>query len=203
MLIDLTDLNVYNSLGFISFESPEVDLPGNSGLKDQNLAIRWVVENIANFGGDPKNITLFGESAGGCSVHFHMISELSKGLFQRAIVMSGCALNNWSTVPKRKFGERLAKALGWNGQGGEKAALEVLMNATPEDIVAKQSALLTENVRSVAVEGLVFFNDLLNTSFPGARESYHVRIWTRYRVIYQKELHYPKRTTGDVPRSVE
>lgn len=200
--MDLSNLNVYNSLGFISFESPEVDLPGNSGLKDQNLAIRWVVENIANFGGDPKNITLFGESAGGCAVHYHMISELSKGLFQRAIVMSGCALNNWSTVPKRNFGERLAKALGWNGQGGEKVALEVLMNATPEDIVAKQNALLTENVRSVAIEGL-FFNDLLNTSFSGARESYHVRIWTRYRAIYQKELYYLKRTTGDVPRSVE
>ncbi|XP_065081721.1 esterase B1-like [Ochlerotatus camptorhynchus] len=133
------------ALGFISFDSPEVDLPGNAGLKDQNLAIRWVVENIANFGGDPKNITLFGESAGGCSVHYHMISELSKGLFQRAIVMSGCVLNNWSTVPRRKFTERLAKALGWNGQGGQQAALEVLMKATPEDIVAKQNALLTEN----------------------------------------------------------
>lgn len=132
--------------GFISFESPEVDLPGNAGLKDQNLALRWVVENIEAFGGDPNNITLFGESAGGCSVHYHMISDQSKGLFQRAIVMSGCSLNNWSTIPRRQFSQRLAKALGWNGQGGDKAALEVLMKATPEDIVEKQGALRTENV---------------------------------------------------------
>lgn len=77
-----------------------------------------------------------------------MISDLSKGLFQRAIVMSGCSLNNWSTVPRRQFSQRLAKALGWNGQGGDQAALEVLMLAAPEDIVDKQGALLTENVRS-------------------------------------------------------
>lgn len=133
------------ALGFISFDSPEVGLPGNAGLKDQNLALRWVVDNIANFGGNPRNITLFGESAGGCSVHYHMISDLSKGLFQRAIVMSGCSLNNWSTVPRRQFSQRLAKALGWNGQGGDQAALEVLMLAAPEDIVDKQGALLTEN----------------------------------------------------------
>lgn len=107
------------------------------------------MDNIANFGGDPKNITLFGESAGGCSVHYHMISDLSKGLFQRAIVMSGCALNNWSVVPRRKFSERLAKALGWNGQGGEKAALEVLMKADPESIVREQEILLTDNVRII------------------------------------------------------
>ncbi|XP_055537412.1 esterase B1-like [Wyeomyia smithii] len=133
------------ALGFISFNTPELELPGNAGLKDQNLAIRWVVENIANFGGDPKNITLFGESAGGCSVHYHMISEQSKGLFQRAIVMSGCALNNWSIVPQRQFSERLAKALGWNGQGGEKKALVVLKTADPVEIVKQQEILLTEN----------------------------------------------------------
>ncbi|XP_058838420.1 esterase B1-like [Topomyia yanbarensis] len=133
------------ALGFISFSSPELELPGNAGLKDQNLALRWVVENISNFGGDPKNITLFGESAGGCSVHYHMVSEQSKGLFQRAIVMSGCVLNNWSVVPQRQFSERLAKALGWNGQGGEKAALDVLMQADPVEIVREQEILLTEN----------------------------------------------------------
>lgn len=134
------------SSGFISFDSPELGLPGNAGLKDQNLALRWVVDNIANFGGDPQNITLFGESAGGCSVHYHMVSDMSRGLFQRAIVMSGCVLNNWSVVPRRKFSERLAKALGWNGQGSERAALEVLVKADPESIVREQEVLLNENV---------------------------------------------------------
>ena len=48
-------------------------------MKDQAQAIRWVHENIINFNGDPKRVTLFGESAGGVAVHYHMISDLSKG----------------------------------------------------------------------------------------------------------------------------
>uniref|UniRef100_A0AAG5D5S3 Carboxylic ester hydrolase n=1 Tax=Anopheles atroparvus TaxID=41427 RepID=A0AAG5D5S3_ANOAO len=133
------------AFGFLSFDSKHLGIPGNAGLKDQNLAIRWVRENIASFGGDPNNVTLFGESAGGCSVHFQMVSDQSKGLFRRAIVMSGCTLNNWSTIPRRGMGERLAKALGWDGKGGEGAALQVLMKASAEDITQKQDQLLTEN----------------------------------------------------------
>lgn len=55
------------------------DLPGNFGLKDQTAALRWVKENIAQFGGDPDSVTLFGNSAGAASVHYHMLSPLSKG----------------------------------------------------------------------------------------------------------------------------
>merc|ERR1712150_361888 len=62
---------------------------GNSGFMDQALALRWVKNNIANFGGDPEKITIFGESAGGWSVSMHLISPMSAGLFKRAIGQSG------------------------------------------------------------------------------------------------------------------
>jgi para-nitrobenzyl esterase len=62
---------------------------GNNAIRDQQAALRWVQDNIAAFGGDPGNITIFGQSAGGGSVISHLYSPLSAGLFQRAIVQSG------------------------------------------------------------------------------------------------------------------
>ncbi|GBP60488.1 Esterase B1 [Eumeta japonica] len=74
-------------LGFLCLENK--DVPGNAEMKDQVAALRWVQKNISNFGGDPNNVTIFGESAGGGSVGWHILSPMSKGLFQRAILMSG------------------------------------------------------------------------------------------------------------------
>jgi para-nitrobenzyl esterase len=80
-------------LGFFAFpalsrEHPE-ELKGSYGYMDQIAALKWVQQNIAVFGGDPKNVTIFGESAGGVSVHTLLTSPLSRGLFQKAISQSG------------------------------------------------------------------------------------------------------------------
>ncbi|XP_011690508.1 PREDICTED: esterase E4-like [Wasmannia auropunctata] len=75
------------SLGFLS--TGDSKAPGNLGLKDQVVALRWVQRNIAAFGGDPDSVTISGYSIGGVSVMLHMVSPMSKGLFHRAIMMSG------------------------------------------------------------------------------------------------------------------
>jgi para-nitrobenzyl esterase len=68
-------------------EAPD-DVRGNYGFMDQLAALRWVRNNIAAFGGDPDQVTIFGESAGGGSVLAHLVSPMSRGLFQRAILQS-------------------------------------------------------------------------------------------------------------------
>lgn len=68
--------------GFLSTGNDRI--PGNNGLKDQNMTLKWTKENIHNFGGDPDSITIFGESAGAASVGLHIISDKSTGTLDGA-----------------------------------------------------------------------------------------------------------------------
>lgn len=75
------------AFGFMALETP--DIPGNQGLKDQNLALKWIQANIHHFGGDRDRVTISGLSAGSLSVTAHMVSPMSQGLFHNVIGMSG------------------------------------------------------------------------------------------------------------------
>lgn len=82
-------LNVFGFLCHPEITAEAPDAPANFGFLDQQCATRWVKRNIAAFGGDPNNITIGGQSAGGMSVCAQMTSPQNEGLFQRAIVESG------------------------------------------------------------------------------------------------------------------
>jgi len=72
--------------------------PGNAGLYDALTVLKWVQKYIKFFGGDPNLVTLAGQSSGSASVTHLLLSPLSRGLFHRAIAMSGTALNAWATT---------------------------------------------------------------------------------------------------------
>ncbi|XP_005345574.2 acylcarnitine hydrolase-like [Microtus ochrogaster] len=90
---DVVVVTIQYRLGVLGFFSTgDQHARGNWGFLDQVAALRWVQQNIAHFGGNPDQVTIFGESAGGTSVSFHVVSPMSRGLFHRAIMQSGVAL---------------------------------------------------------------------------------------------------------------
>ncbi|XP_045187078.2 bile salt-activated lipase-like [Mercenaria mercenaria] len=101
-------------LGLFGFLSTgDSNLPGNYGLWDQHMAIRWVHENIAAFGGDPEQVTLIGGSAGGASVIFQAMYPGNKGLFKRIIPQSGSITCPWAYQrDSLKNAKRMANIVG-------------------------------------------------------------------------------------------
>ncbi len=107
-------------MGFVTLPQlkEEAGCTGNYGLYDQLTAIRWVRDNIAAFGGDPDNMTLMGQSAGGMSVQQHCLSPLSEGLFHRAVMCSGGGVSKlMSAAPAEKGYAFWQKAMELSGCG--------------------------------------------------------------------------------------
>ena len=131
-----------NVFGFLAL--PGLDSEGhdfaNYGIMDQQFALKWVKHNIAEFGGNPDNVTIFGESAGGLSVLTNLISPTAKGLFNNAIVESG-SYTALSTP------ESLASAEA-NGKAFAKAVN--CQSSSPSQTVACLRALSVEEIQSEA-----------------------------------------------------
>ncbi|KAJ8731704.1 hypothetical protein PYW08_014434 [Mythimna loreyi] len=107
------------ALGFLCLGIKEA--PGNAGLKDQVAALRWIQKNIAAFGGDPDNVTIFGTSAGGTSVSLLVASDATNGLFKRAIVHSGSSLANWAiNYDPVSVASKIVSSLGYDVKEPEK-----------------------------------------------------------------------------------
>ncbi|CAH1104362.1 unnamed protein product, partial [Psylliodes chrysocephalus] len=139
-------------LGAFGFISTEDDvLPGNLGIKDQILALQWIQKNINLFGGDPKQVTLGGQSAGAGCVGHHILSKRSKGLFRSAIQESGSSLNSKMFMKHpRYFAFQLGQLINNNidDKNSSQELLTVLLDASAEDIKKHSGISIPENMRN-------------------------------------------------------
>ncbi|CAD6245260.1 GSCOCT00013609001.2-RA-CDS [Cotesia congregata] len=133
-------------LGFLNLEDESA--PGNQGLKDQVLALKWVARNISNFGGDPTNVTIYGYSAGGAAVHYLALSPLAEGLFHKAILQSGVASNPWASVSIDSMKESAVKIAGTLGFESKDLVqvLNFLKTVKIRDLLEAEASFSTWNI---------------------------------------------------------
>ena len=122
-----------NILGFLDLSTcgKKYKYSGNVGMLDAVQALEWVRDNIAKFGGDPNNVTIFGESGGGGKVGTLMCMPKAKGLFHKAIIMSGTILNVNTKAMTEELGEAVLKELGI-----DKKNVDRIKNVSYKDLYA-------------------------------------------------------------------
>ncbi|HEV2397145.1 MAG TPA: carboxylesterase family protein [Candidatus Sulfotelmatobacter sp.] len=173
-------------LGFFAFpalskERPD-ELKGNYAYMDQIAALKWVQKNIAAFGGDPNNVTIFGFSAGGVSVHSLLTMPMARGLFQKAIVESGGSRDSVLTArPLSKDGvdpnyPDSAETIGINFahsmgiEGTDKAALAKLRALSAEQVVRGASEGSTPSYETTPILDGKLITETAEAAYKAHRE---------------------------------
>ncbi|ODM94771.1 Esterase E4 [Orchesella cincta] len=129
--------------GFLTFFNP--DGPANLGLKDQVLALRWIRDNIASFGGNPNKVTIVGQGAGAAAVGLHLLSPMSKGLFHRAIMQSGSPVCHWALVDDEQQAsiQNFIEAVGCTGTDAKEVLACLEPKSAKEIEMARQKIMTT------------------------------------------------------------
>ncbi|KAL8605934.1 hypothetical protein ACOMHN_024758 [Nucella lapillus] len=130
-------------LGFLC--TGTLDAPGNQGLLDQALALKWIYDNVARFGGQQNSITIFGESAGSISVGLHLLSPVSMNYFTRAIMQSGAPLADFA-IHSQSMAKQRAQTLSTKLACPKEPAfslIQCLQKVSAEKITLTQWALVT------------------------------------------------------------
>lgn len=198
---------------------------GNYGILDQIQSLRWIQENISAFGGDPGNVTIFGESAGAWSVHFLTASPLANGLFHKAIAQSGARMDTRVALDQQtsagasasSSGSRLAELMGAENLAAMRAMpARQLLDAAAEHsfrtdgivdgwVLPEQPFVQFSEGRQNRVPILVGFNAEEGTtlgagsSLPGTAEAYEARVNSIYGDLAEMVLEvYP---SSDIRKS--
>jgi para-nitrobenzyl esterase len=153
-------LGALGCLDLSALSTSDVSLESNLFLRDLVMALRWVRENIAAFGGDPDNVTVFGESAGAHAVVALLAAPEAEGLFAQAISESPASGMMRSSEVAAEFAGRFATLLGVRKQD----AAHALRKASPAELVAAQNRLIDDGVRDMLGAfpiGPVFGDDYL------------------------------------------
>jgi para-nitrobenzyl esterase len=148
------------AMGFFSHPELTAESPhhssGNYGLLDQLAALNWVKQNIAQFGGDPTNVTLFGESAGAIDAARLMTSPLAAGLFNRVISESGPAFDSGQTLSQAEaFGNAVGALARGNAQSTPLQQLRALSAAEIETLVLKAKEDFPTDITAATADGWV------------------------------------------------
>ena len=151
--------------GYAASEALHMAKSENAGLRDQRVALQWVKDNIAAFGGDPDDITLYGQSAGGMSCAFQMSAFGGEqgAVFQKAIMISGAINGDYSRGGPMDNTAGVAQSLNCSGPGLDSKATLACLRDVPLDVLLP--AALNQAITAVNPDGIGAFRPVIDDDF--------------------------------------